>query len=176
MSPNYPDVSPPGLNCTWTIQGPEDAHLLLYFDDSSLKRNDYLLVMYYIYFVHNLHFYILKACLVVQSLWIHDRENVWNDHTQSVKYTEVNCKQNAEKTNLCKNVSMQSTNLFICYCLFFLSELSALEILLTPRVESLFPPCILEVVFLHMGQGFPHQLPVLENVILHPPCKTSRVR
>jgi len=22
--------------------------------------------------------------------------------------------------------------------------------------------------FLHMGQGFPHQLPVLENVILHP--------
>jgi len=23
-------------------------------------------------------------------------------------------------------------------------------------------------VFLHMGQGFPHQLPVLENVILHP--------
>jgi len=23
--------------------------------------------------------------------------------------------------------------------------------------------------FLHMGQGFPHQLPVLENVILHPP-------
>ena len=30
--------------------------------------------------------------------------------------------------------------------------------------------------FLHMGQGFPHQLPVLENVILHPPCKTSRVR
>jgi len=24
------------------------------------------------------------------------------------------------------------------------------------------------VMFLHMGQGFPHQLPVLENVILHP--------
>jgi len=22
--------------------------------------------------------------------------------------------------------------------------------------------------FLHMGQGYPHQLPVLENVILHP--------
>ena len=33
-----------------------------------------------------------------------------------------------------------------------------------------------ENYFLHMGQGFPHQLPVLENVILHPPCKTSRVR
>jgi len=33
-----------------------------------------------------------------------------------------------------------------------------------------------EKCFLHMGQGFPHQLPVLENVILHPPCKTSRVR
>jgi len=27
----------------------------------------------------------------------------------------------------------------------------------------------LELSFLHMGQGFPHQLPVLENVILHPP-------
>jgi len=25
-----------------------------------------------------------------------------------------------------------------------------------------------EQCFLHMGQGFPHQLPVLENVILHP--------
>ena len=33
-----------------------------------------------------------------------------------------------------------------------------------------------EVIFLQMGQGFRHQLPVLENVILHPPCKTSRVR
>ena len=31
-------------------------------------------------------------------------------------------------------------------------------------------------IFLHVGQGFPHELPVLENVILHPPCKTSRVR
>ena len=29
--------------------------------------------------------------------------------------------------------------------------------------------------FLHIGQEFPHQLPVLENVIT-PPCKTSRVR
>ena len=27
---------------------------------------------------------------------------------------------------------------------------------------------ITESKFLHMGQGFPHQLPVLENVILHP--------
>jgi len=26
----------------------------------------------------------------------------------------------------------------------------------------------LEQGFLHMGQGFPHQLPVLENVLLHP--------
>ena len=25
-----------------------------------------------------------------------------------------------------------------------------------------------EQLFLHMGQGFPHQLPVLKNVILHP--------
>jgi len=33
-----------------------------------------------------------------------------------------------------------------------------------------------ELHFLHMGQGFLHQLPVLEKVILHPPCKTSRVR
>jgi len=24
------------------------------------------------------------------------------------------------------------------------------------------------LIFLHMRQGFPHQLPVLENVILHP--------
>ena len=31
-------------------------------------------------------------------------------------------------------------------------------------------------IFLHMGQRFPHQFPVLENFILHPPCKTSRVR
>jgi len=31
-------------------------------------------------------------------------------------------------------------------------------------------PALLEhhFVFLHMGQGLPHQLPVLENVILHP--------
>jgi len=35
---------------------------------------------------------------------------------------------------------------------------------------------VTEMCFLHMGQGFPHQHPVLENVILHPPCKTSRVR
>jgi len=37
-------------------------------------------------------------------------------------------------------------------------------------------PSAMSRIFLHMGQGFPHQLPVLENVILHPLCKTSRVR
>ena len=31
--------------------------------------------------------------------------------------------------------------------------------------------CHAHTIFLHMGQGFPHQLPVLENSILHPHVK-----
>jgi len=45
MSPNFPKASPPGLNCSWTIVGPEDADLLLYFDNFYLAGNDYLKVM-----------------------------------------------------------------------------------------------------------------------------------
>jgi len=46
MSPNYPKAYPPGLNCTWTIEGPEDADLLLFFEHFDLARNDYLKVMW----------------------------------------------------------------------------------------------------------------------------------
>jgi len=61
MSPNYPNTSPPGLNCTWTIEGPADADLLLYFDDIYLMaRNDSLKVMWCIDFVNNLHVYLKK--------------------------------------------------------------------------------------------------------------------
>jgi len=40
MSPNYPNAPPRRLNCTWTIQGPEDAGLLFYFEDFDLAAND----------------------------------------------------------------------------------------------------------------------------------------
>jgi len=62
MSPNYPNTSPPGLNyCSWTIEGPADADLLLSFDYAfHMARNDSLKVMWYIYFVNNLHVYLKK--------------------------------------------------------------------------------------------------------------------
>jgi len=44
MSPNYPNASP-WLNCTWTIAGPEDAGLLLYFEEIGLSGNDSFKVM-----------------------------------------------------------------------------------------------------------------------------------
>jgi len=70
MSPNYPNASPPGLNCSWTIVGPEDADLLLWFEYFSLDVNDYLNVIWYIYFVNNLHFYLQKSLDVVNLRFV----------------------------------------------------------------------------------------------------------
>jgi len=52
MSPNYPKAPPRGLNCTWTIEGPEDAETLFFYEDFDLAANDpneYLKVVYDFY-------------------------------------------------------------------------------------------------------------------------------
>jgi len=63
MSPNYPNAPPRGLNCTWTIQGPEDAELLFDFDDFDLAANDDNEYFKVVYFLN-----ILCFCLNIKSI------------------------------------------------------------------------------------------------------------